>query len=129
MTSAKVLHVLVTTKQPRRYYPRNWRSQVRRRCQLTGSHCERCGLAAGLITFSRRGTVYTSYLVGAHLGDYTEQPTILALCPRCHGKLDARRRRRQRTLTALSQSGQCLTQLRHRCQQRAAIVLGSLGPY
>ena len=73
-------------------YPRNWRELALACKQRAGWKCEVCRVQQGTKRTSQRtGVVYTVFLHAAHtkLHDTCNpDPTLKALCPTCHGRLD-----------------------------------------
>src|SRR5260370_12546034 len=73
-------------------YARNWKALALACKAHARWHCEVCGVAHGTKRTSHRtGVVYTVFLHAAHttLHDTgNPNPTLLALCPTCHGQFD-----------------------------------------
>ena len=107
----------------RKRYPPNWR-QLSFECKKrAGWKCEICGIRQCDTCISKRtGAEYVVYLHAAHMQENdTEntQPELKALCPKHHGILDAKRRRRAKRIA--------LEKLKHRklLEQRQIAVLSA----
>lgn len=64
----------------------------------------------------RTGVEYTVYLHAAHMQMHdtpNPQPKLKALCPTCHGRLDAQLRRRERRIAFERKKHQRLLASRH----------------
>jgi len=80
-------------------YPRNWQ-QLSLACkQRANWQCEVCRVTQGTERISHRtGVVYPVFLHAAHttLHDTSNSnPTLKALCPTCHGRLDWKLRKQE----------------------------------
>ncbi len=77
--------------QPDRY-PHNWQALTLACKERAGWQCEVCGIMQRAERVSKRtGAIYAVFLHAAHtkLHDTSNpQPTLQALCPTCHGRLD-----------------------------------------
>jgi YgiT-type zinc finger domain-containing protein len=77
-------------------YPKDWKQRATACKQHAGWVCEACGEAQFTLKVSKRtGQVYPMYLHAVHIGRYTANPKLQALCPRCHGKRDWHERKRR----------------------------------
>jgi|SRR6266478_5420591 len=83
-------------RSKRKRYPKNWKQLATECKQQAGWICEHCGEAHLTRKISKRtGQEYPLYLHAAHVGRYTANPKLKALCPCCHGKLDWQERKRR----------------------------------
>jgi hypothetical protein len=80
-------------------YPRNWRELAIACKKRANLQCEECHVTQGTECISRRtGAVYNVFLHAAHttLHDTSNpNPTLKALCPTCHGRLDWQLRKQE----------------------------------
>lgn len=84
-------------------YPANWAEIARKRKELAGWRCERCGAKHGDIRIGKtHKRPYTVYLAAAHLDHDPENPNarLAVFCQGCHltydGYLHASNARRKR---------------------------------
>ena len=85
--------------EKRKLYPRNWERLAWQCNEQAGWKCEYCHIRHGVVRLSRRtGAEYTVYLHAAHqfhdIGN--PDPSLLCLCPACHGTYDYQHRMRQK---------------------------------
>ena len=85
----------------RKRYPKHWEQLARQCREQAGWTCKFCHIKQGAERTSRRtGAVYTVYLHAAHaehdIGN--PNPSLLCLCPTCHGTYDYQHRMRQKQL-------------------------------
>ena len=79
-----------------RRYPKNWKLIAYACKERAKWQCEECHEANLTVKVSKRtGLCYKMRLHAAHVGSYSDQPRLKALCPACHGRLDAKHRRRE----------------------------------
>jgi len=83
-------------RSKRRRYPKDWNQQADACKERAGWKCEACCEENLTWKVSRRtGLVYQMRLHAAHTGRYTKRPTLKALCPSCHARMDWERRKRK----------------------------------
>ena len=81
-------------RSKRRRYPKNSKTIATVCKERAAWKCEECQEAHFTQKVSKRtGLVYLMRLHAAHVGYYTQQPKLKALCPSCHARMDIARRR------------------------------------
>jgi hypothetical protein len=83
-------------RRKQRRYPKNWKLLAFACKEHSKWLCEECHEANLTVKVSKRtGLCYKMRLHAAHVGSYSDQPRLKALCPACHARLDAKHRRRE----------------------------------